>query len=237
MVGWSVHTLSERHHFTSLAGGGDHDGVVTLGLARGRKFLGALFGGEEGPDLTLAQGRLPRLAVAPSTPHSALNGTLRRLISPPRPVALAMYICGPGLLPAADELLAGAAAKPGPTAGVQGGRGVGGSVLPVTHLRLGIVQRVHRVVHLHVGGGPHLELLHRLAQSLLRLAQDDAERVLSRWSVRLSCESPVYLLSGAKAHPLWWASAPARWSLRGHGEGAPLVSPPLTRAAPKGFKV
>ncbi len=36
---------------------------VTLGLARGRKFLGALFGGEKGPDLTLAQGRLPRLAV------------------------------------------------------------------------------------------------------------------------------------------------------------------------------
>src|SRR6185312_12612921 len=36
---------------------------VTLGLARGRKLLGALFGGEKGPDLTLAQGRLPRLAV------------------------------------------------------------------------------------------------------------------------------------------------------------------------------
>ena len=122
------------------------------------------------------------------------------------------------------------AAKPGPTAGVQGGRGVGGSVLPVTHLRLGIVQRVHRVVHLHVGGGLYLGLRHRLTAEPSPPRPDDAERALCRWSVRLSCGSPVYLLSGAKAHPLSWASAPPA----GHSVvmGGGPVSAPLARAAP-----
>jgi len=64
IAGWLVCSYALRTpSLHLLGGGGDHDGVVTLGLARGRKLLGALLGGEKGPDLTLAQGRLPRLAV------------------------------------------------------------------------------------------------------------------------------------------------------------------------------
>src|SRR6478609_6715837 len=60
IAGWLVCSYALRTpSLHLLGGGGDHDGVVTLGLARGRKRLGALFGGEKGPDLTLAQGRLP----------------------------------------------------------------------------------------------------------------------------------------------------------------------------------
>ena len=79
-VGWSVHTLSERHHFSSLAGG-DHDGVVTLGLARGRKFLGALFGGEKGSDLTLLQRRLARIFLTLKTQYDLNGATLQLLLA------------------------------------------------------------------------------------------------------------------------------------------------------------